>query len=149
MFRKSMNRGLGALMLLALGACNQEGNLFETDRLTGVSGGGNNTPAVLGVWETTIIVTVEGDLQNWTTRWEFNAPGLTCRFTQTIESLVEGFPRIDTRPCTWSTSNGILTVVFSDNGEVMTMPYEFAGLDPNRLVLDDIEYHRVTDAGGQ
>ena len=145
MFVRSMNRGLGAALLLVLGACNQEGNLFETDRMSGIAGGGNNTAAVLGTWETTIIVSVEGDLQTWTTRWEFNAAGRTCRFTQTVESVVEGFPRIETRPCTWTTANGILTVTFSDNGEVLPMTYEFAGLDPNRLVLDDIEYHRVPD----
>src|SRR5262245_32246609 len=99
----------GAALLLVLGACNQEGSLFENDRMSGVAGGQSNTLAVVGVWETTIIVSVEGDLQNWTTRWEFNAAGLTCRFTQTIESLVEGFPRIETRPCTWATANGLLT----------------------------------------
>ena len=143
-----MTRGAGAALLLAVGACNQTGNLFETDRMSGQGGGGEtNTPAVLGAWETTIIVSVEGDLQTWTTRWDFNAVGLTCRFNQVIESLVEGVPRIETRPCTWSTSNNILTVTFTDNGEVLPMTYEFAGLDPNRLVLDEIEYHRVPDVG--
>jgi hypothetical protein len=138
-------RGAGVALLLVLGGCNQEGSLFENDRMSGVSGGGNSSIAVLGTWETTIIVTVEDDLQNWTTRWEFEAPGQACRFTQTTESLVEGFPRIETRPCTWATANGILTVTFSDNGEVLPMRFGFASLDPNRLVLDDIEYHRVPD----
>ena len=147
MFSQRGVRGAGAALLLVLGGCNQEGSLFETDRMSGVGGGGSNTPAVVGTWETTIIVSVEGDLQNWTTRWDFNAAGLTCRFTQTIESLVEGFPRVETRPCTWTTANGILTVTFTDNGEVLPMTFEFAGLDPNRLVLDDIEYHRVPDVG--
>ena len=142
---KPMTRGAGAALLLVLGGCNQEGNLFETDRMSGIGGGGSNSPAVLGAWETTIIVSVDADLQTWTTRWDFNATGLTCRFNQVVESLVEGFPRIETRPCTWTTANGILTVTFSDNGEVLPMTYEFAGLDPNRLVLDDIEYHRVPD----
>ena len=145
MYLQRIYRGAGVALVLVLGACNQEGSLFENDRPSGVSGGGNNTVAVVGTWETTIIVTVEGDLQNWTTRWEFEATGLECRFTQTIESLVEGFPRIETRPCTWTTANGIVTVTFTDNGEVLPMRYDFAGLDPNRLVLDDIEYHRVPD----
>jgi len=145
MFSQRVVRGAVVAALLVLGGCNQEGSLFETDRMSGVSGGGNNSIAVLGAWETTIIVSVEGDLQTWTTRWDFNATGLTCRFIQTTESLVEGFPRIETRPCTWATANGILTVTFTDNGEVLPMTYEFAGLDPNRLVLDDIEYHRVPD----
>lgn len=146
---RRMQRGAGAAMLLALGACNQEGSLFETDRISGQGGGGTNSPAVVGVWETTIIITVETDIQNWTTRWEFNAAGLTCRFNQTVESLLEGFPRFETRPCTWRTANGVLTVTFTDNGEVLPMRYDFAAFDPNRLVLDDIEYHRVPDAGGQ
>jgi len=34
-------------------------------------------------------------------------------------------------------------MTYTDNGEILNMPYEFAGLNPNRLVLDSIEYHRV------
>ena len=146
MYLQRVIGGAESALLLMLGACNQEGSLFENDRMSGVAGGGNNSVAIVGTWETTIIVSVEGDLQNWTTRWEFEAVALSCRFTQTTESLVEGFPRIETRPCTWTTANGILTVTFTDNGEVLPMQYDFAGLDPNRLVLDDIEYHRVADA---
>ena len=145
MLLQRMVRGAGMALLLMLGACNQEGSLFENDRMSGVAGSGNNSLAVVGTWETTIIISVEGDLQNWTTRWEFDAAGRTCRYTQTTESLVEGFPRIKTRPCTWTTANGIVTVTYTDNGEVLAMTYEFASLDPNRLVLQDIEYHRVND----
>ena len=76
MFSQRVVRGAGAALLLVLGGCNQEGSLFENDRMSGIGGGGSNTPAVVGTWETTIIVSVEGDLQNWTTRWEFNAAGL-------------------------------------------------------------------------
>jgi hypothetical protein len=145
---KRMKRGAGAAVLLALGACNQEGSLFETERTSGQAGGGTNTLVVVGNWETTLIFTVEDDIQTVTTRWEFNAAGLTCRFNQVVESLLEGFPRFETRPCTWATANGVLTVTFTDNGEVLPMRYDFAAFDPNRLVLDDIEYHRVPDAGG-
>jgi hypothetical protein len=142
MFPNRILRGAGAALLVVLGACNTEGNLFAPDNVPGQSGGGSNTPAIVGEWETVILITVEDDLQNWTTNWLFRA-NLSCRFQQTIESLVEGIPRIDLRPCTWATSNGVLTVTFTDNGEILPMSYEFAGLDPNRLVLDDIEYVRL------
>jgi hypothetical protein len=140
-----MKRGTGAALLLVLGACNQEGNLFETDRPSGQAGGGTTSPVVVGSWETTLIVNVDGDLQTWTTRWDFNAAGLTCRFNQVVESLVEGIPRIETRPCTWLTSNGFVSVTFTDNEEVLRMAFEFADFDPNRLVLDGTEYQRVED----
>ncbi len=133
--------GLAALTLF-LGGCNSEGNLFAPDRMSGQGGGATNSPAVVGEWEVILLVSVEGDLQNWTTNWLFRS-GQTCRFQQTIESLVEGFPRVELRPCTWATGNGLLTVTFTDNGEVLPMKFEFAALDPNRLVLDNLEYHRV------
>jgi hypothetical protein len=142
MFPQRSLRSAGLALVLVLGACNTEGNLFAPDRIPGQSGGDTSSPAVVGEWETILIISTDGDLQNWTTNWIFRLD-LTCRFQQTVESLVEGFPRIELRPCTWSTANGILTVVFTDNGEVLPMTYEFAGLNPNRLVLDDIEYVRI------
>ena len=142
MFVHRTLRGAGAALLLIFGACNTEGNLFAPDRPSGQSGGGSTTPAVIGEWETVIIVTVDTDIQNWTTNWIFRSD-LSCRFLQTIESVIEDIPRVDLRPCTWSTANGIITVTFGDNGEVLNMSYDFAGLDPNRLVLDDIEYRRI------
>lgn len=134
-------RGTTAALLAFLVACNTEGNLFAPDRIPGQSGGGGSTRALIGEWETILLIAVEDDLQNWTTRWLFGV-NRACRFTQITESLVEGFPRTEVRPCTWTTSNNTLTVRFSDNGEVLPMEFDFAGLDPNRLVLDDIEYHR-------
>ena len=142
MFPQRTLRSAGAALLLVLGACNSEGSLFAPDRPAGQSGGDTSTPLVIGEWETTIIISEAGDLQNWTTNWVFRAD-LTCRFLQTIESVLEDIPRVELRPCTWSTANGILTVTYTDNGEILNMPYEFAGLNPNRLVLDSIEYHRV------
>lgn len=142
MIPSRMLRGATAALLVFSLACNTEGNLFAPDRIPGVSGGGGNAPGVIGEWETILLISVEGDLQNWTTRWLFGL-NQACRFTQVTESLVEGFPRTEIRPCTWTTSNGILTVTFTDNGEVLPMEYDFAGLDPNRLVLDGIEYHRL------
>ena len=135
------HEGLTALLLF-LGACNSEGNLFGPDRMSGVGGGASNAAAVIGEWEVTLIISVEDDLQTWTTNWLFGQ-SQACRFQQTTESLVEGFPRIEVRLCTWRTGTGLLTVTFTDNGEVLPMEFEFAGLDPDRLVLDNIEYHRV------
>lgn len=131
-----------AALVLFLGACNSEGHLFAPDRMSGQGGGATSNAAVIGEWEVILLVSVEEDLQNWTTNWLFRS-GQTCRFQQTVESLVEGFPRVELRPCTWQTGNGLLTVTFTDTGEVLPMQFDFAGLDPNRLVLDDIEYHRV------
>lgn len=142
MFPQRTLRGASAALLLVLGACNSEGSLVAPDHTPGLGGGNTSTPLVIGQWETVIVISADGDLQNWTTNWIFRAD-LSCRFQQTVLSMVEGVPRIELRPCTWSTANGILTVTYTDNGEVLPMTYEFAGLDPNRLVLDDIEYRRV------
>lgn len=141
MIPSRMLRGAAAALLVFSVSCNSEGNLFAPDRVPGQNGGGGSSPGLIGEWEVILLIAVEDDLQNWTTRWLFGL-NQACRFTQITESLVEGFPRTEIRPCTWTTANGILTVRFTDNGEVLPMEYDFAGLDPNRLVLDDIEYHR-------
>jgi len=140
--RTSATRGALAAVMLLLAACNSEGSLFENDRMQGQGGGTSNNNAILGEWETIIVISAADDLQKWTTNWLFRSGG-SCRFQQTTESLVEGFPRVELRNCTWRTANGFLTVTYTDTGEVLSMRFEFAALDPNRLVLDSIEYHRV------
>lgn len=84
-----------------------------------------------------------------TTTWRFDADG-TCHFTRESLSAVEGIPRIVELPCVWSTANGRVQVTF-DPGGSDEFPYERPAGDPNRLVLDDIEYLRVDvdEPGGE
>lgn len=131
-----------AILLFALAACNTAGSLFEDDRMQGQGGGTSGSSAVVGEWEITLVVFVEGDVQNWTTNWIFRPDG-TCRFRQTTESGVEGVPRVEQRSCTWRTANGMLTVTYTDTGQVLAMKFDFAAFDPNRLVLDGYEYKRI------
>ena len=47
--------------------------------------------ALVGSWQTVVVIEVPGDLQTWTTTWRFDAGG-TCRQTVVTESLAEGLP---------------------------------------------------------
>jgi hypothetical protein len=110
----------------------------------GVSGGGAVNAGLVGVWRTVVVVQVPGDMQTWTTTWEFDVQG-TCRETRVTESLAEGFSRTTDVACTWAiTGNGDhITVTFADGG-TLVMAFSFAGLSPDRLVLDGFEYQRQT-----
>lgn len=106
----------------------------------GTSDGGSAAGALVGVWQTTVVVQVPGDLQTWTTTWEFDADQ-SCREIQVTESLAEGFPRTTDRACTWAASGTQMTVTFAGGG-TLVMQFSFAGLSPDRLVLDGFEYQR-------
>jgi hypothetical protein len=95
----------------------------------------------VGTWRTTVVIEVPGDLQTWTTTWRFDQDG-TCHQTQETESLVEGFPRITERDCTFTTGAAEVTVSFIGGG-VLTLDFSFAGFSPDRLVLDGFEYQRI------
>ena len=62
--------------------------------------------------------------------------------TVITESLAEGFPRTTERPCTWTTNSGEVAISFVGGG-TLTFDFSFAALDPDRLVLDGFEYHRL------
>ena len=63
------------------------------------------------------------------------------------ESLAEGFPRTTDLACTWTITGTQLQIAFAGGG-TLVMEFSFAGLSPDRLVLDGFEYQRQSpDAG--
>jgi len=132
-------------MLLLLAACSGDsfapsGTLPGTASGPGISGAGGDTASLAGVWLNTVLIEVPGDMQTWTTTWEFDADG-ACRQTVVVESLAEGFPRTTVRACTFSVSGGTVTIAFTGAG-TLTFAFSFAGFSPDRLVLDGFEYQR-------
>jgi hypothetical protein len=107
-----------------------------------VSGGGSDSTSLVGVWLNVMVIQVPGDLQTWTTTWQFDAAG-TCRKTVEIESLAEGFPRITEHACTFVVTGGDVAISFVGGG-TLTFAFAFAGFSPDRLVLDGFEYQRQT-----
>jgi hypothetical protein len=108
---------------------------------SGASGGGGDGSALVGSWQTVVVIEVPGDLQTWTTTWRFDSAG-TCRQTVITESLAEGFPRTTERSCTWTTNSGEVAISYVGGGTVI-FDFSFAALHPDRLVLDGFEYQRL------
>lgn len=106
----------------------------------GVSTGGGGATMLVGVWISTVVIEVPGDVQNWTTTWRFDADG-TCRQTIVVESLAEGFPRTTIRDCSFIATGDSVTISFTGGG-TLTFAFSFAGFSPDRLVLDGLEYQR-------
>lgn len=137
--------GLVSLTLL-FAACSGDTMAPRTDQPgggfgTGSSGGSSPTATLVGSWRAVTIIEVPGDIQTWTTTWRFDAAG-TCLQTVITESLAEGFPRTTERSCTWSTNGGQVIVSFVGGG-TLAFDFSFAGLSPDRLVLDGFEYQRL------
>jgi hypothetical protein len=132
--------------MLGIAACNGDPTAPPTggpgagDNGSGTSSGGGGT-ALVGTWQTVIVMDVPGDLQTWTTTWRFDASG-SCRQTTVVESIVEGFPRTTDRACSWTTNGGTVAITFVGGG-TLTFAFSFAALDPDRLVLDGFEYQRL------
>lgn len=132
-------------LILLLAACSTESLAPGLDRPgsgfgPGVGGDGSGSAALVGTWRTVAVVQLPGDVQTWTTTWQFDAEG-TCRQTIVTESLAEGFPRTTERRCTWSAGGGQVTITFAGGG-TLTFDFSFAGFSPDRLVLDGYEYER-------
>jgi hypothetical protein len=148
--RRACGRGLAGLLSLSLLLAGCDGGPVAppTGGLPsgggglgpGSSAGGGAEAALLGTWQTVVVVQVPDDLQTWTTVWRFDAGG-TCRQTKVTESLAEGFPRTTERACTWTVSDVQIAVGFTGGG-TLAMKFSFAGLSPDRLVLDGFEYQR-------
>lgn len=134
--------------MLAVSAC--EGNPIapRADQPGGGFGPGTSdgsaspNPQLVGVWQAVAVIQVPGDVQTLTTTWQFDAEG-TCREVKVTESLAEGFPRTSDLACTWTATGTQITVVF-EGGGTLVMEFSFAGLSPDRLVLDGFEYQRQT-----
>jgi hypothetical protein len=107
----------------------------------GAGGGSTDRSPLVGSWRNEIVVRIDGDVQRWTTTWDFAAGG-DCRKTAVTLSLVEGFPRTTVRDCRWTFDGRSIVLEFVDGGR-STFAVSFAGFDPNRLLLDDLEFARV------
>ncbi len=123
-------------------ACGGEGSIFAPPRPTGQGGGGSLNPTLFGEWEAVILIEAPPDIQTWTTRWRFDGDR-TCRFRQVVVSALEGTTREKTRDCTWRDVNATIALVWQDSGVGEVLPYSFPSLNPNRLLLQGIEYRRA------
>ena len=136
-----------SLLLAGTTACDEDGTPLSPAPLPGNGGtggtGGTPTAAELlvGTWRTVVVVEVPGDVQTWTTTWRFGEDG---RCEQTVEtvSLVEGFPRLTERACSWAAGDFEVTIDF-DAGATLELDFSFADFSPDRLVLDGFEYERL------
>lgn len=138
-------RGLGLPAALALTVAACSGDPTGPSAEPPVNGGGTSTGGggealLVGVWQTTVVIEVPGDLQTWVTTWQFDSAG-TCRQTVVTTSLAEGFPRTTERSCTWRVSNAKVAISYVGGGTV-EFAFSFAALSPDRLVLDGFEYQR-------
>jgi hypothetical protein len=132
-------------LILAASACGNEATAPNpvrpgSDFGSGTSSSGSETATIAGVWQAVIVVQVPGDVQTWTTTWQFDADG-SCRQTRVTESLAEGFPRTTDLACTWTITGTQIQIAFVGGG-TLVMEFSFAGLSPDRLVLDGFEYQR-------
>jgi hypothetical protein len=105
---------------------------------TGIGSGGNGVSSLVGIWRTVVVVEVPGDIQTWTTTWQFDADG-SCRQTVVTESVANGFPVTTDRACAWTTNDGQVTISFVGGG---TVTFAFSSPAPDRLALDGFEYQR-------
>jgi hypothetical protein len=143
--------GAGVTLTLLLMACSAETTAPTSDGPplgfpSGVSGGGqvNTSSAVVGSWRRFDVLSADSsaDIVTQTTEWAFDSAG-GCERTITTLDAIEGFPRATSRDCTWETSVQEITLHWSD-GEVNTFSLTFAAFDPDRLVLDGLEYQRLS-----
>ena len=140
------SHGLAGLVSLSLLVAGCNGESTGPDRPgsgfgTGTSSGGEDRATLVGSWRSVTVIQVPGDIQTWTTTWRFDADG-TCHQTVVTESLAEGFPRTTERSCTWTVNDGQVAISFVGGG-TLTFHFSFAGLSPDRLVLDGFEYQRL------
>jgi hypothetical protein len=145
------SRALTAL-LLALAACGSDATAPETGVLpfgeatSGTGPGTGNGPGtssgtIVGEWERFEAVAFDGDIVTTSIHWLFDADG-SCVRVITSMSAVEGIPRTQVRECTWRLGPAEITLRFGTDAEA-TFPLGFGGFDPNRLILDGLEYQRI------
>ncbi len=97
---------------------------------------------LLGKWENTMLVAADGDLQRWTTIWEFRDDA-SCEHTTVTESLVEGLPLTRVRLCRYGLNGATMLVTYSGATGSVAFDFAFAGFSPDRLVLDGFEFDRI------
>jgi len=133
-----------ALVALALIGC--EGHPRDPiglgDPLDHPSGRSSSPSAVVGTWRADLLVTIDGDLQRWTTTWRFGADR-GCDFKRVTLSLVEGIPRTVERSCTYLDQGTALEVKYTDATASSTLPYEIPPFSTDQLILEGVEYDRI------
>jgi hypothetical protein len=100
------------------------------------------TSPVVGTWQTTIVLFVAGDLQEWVTRWRFDKDR-RCGFERTTFSFVEGIPRTVARSCTYRDLGTVVEVRYDRTGDIQQLPYRFPDFSNRRLILEGVEYERI------
>ena len=138
-----------ALLLLALLSCAPEqtgpapdGGLVE-DPDPPAQGTGSGSAALVGDWQVMTVIPIGGDVQTSTVVWHFGAGG-DCRQSTTTLLVSEGIPRTTARDCTWVSGLNAVTVTFPGSLPV-TFAVAFAAFSADRLLLDGLEYSRVTE----
>ena len=139
-----------ALLLLALLSCAPEqtgpasggGGVENPDPPARGTGTGTGSDALVGDWQVMTVIPIGGDFQTSTVVWHFGADG-TCRQNTTTLLVSEGIPRTTLRDCTWVSGLNAVTVTFPGSLPA-TFPVAFAAFSADRLVLDGLEYARVT-----
>ena len=109
---------------------------------TGQVGTGGGLGALVGRWQTVIVIAVEADVQRWTTTWRFDADG-GCLFRREVFSIAEGIPRVLERRCAWTVSGATIRVAFVDTGEIYPLPWSLASFGTTTLILEGVAYQRV------
>ena len=100
-------------------------------------------PSVLvGAWKTVLVIFLDEDVQTWTTVWRFESAG-ACRLVKTSFSLLEGFPRTDDRPCTFTVQGSEIVADFPATSQRMRMRWDLVGVSQDRLRLEGVDYERV------
>lgn len=140
--------GLGLALAAVVSACAPEqtgpapgGGLLEPPGPP-AHGDGTGTNALIGDWKLVTVIPIGGDLQTTTVLWQL-AADLTCRRTVTTLLVSEGIPRTTVRDCDYLPGINSVTVTFPGSLPA-TFTVSFAAFDPDRLVLDGMEYERVS-----
>ena len=150
--RRGLVRHAIVALALVLAACDAEptaprddGALPFGEGASGTGGGGNgpetSSGTIVGEWERFEAVAFDGDIVTTTINWLFDADGTCVRVITTI-SAIEGIPRTQIRECTWRIGPAEITLRLGTDAEA-TFSLAFGGFDPNRLILDGLEYQRV------
>ncbi len=142
---------LTALLLLGAACDSQptapelEGTLPFGEGAAGNGSGGNGpegpSGTIVGEWERFEAVAFDGDIVTTTIHWLFDADG-TCVRVITSMSANEGIPRSRIRECTWRLGPAEITLRLGTDDEA-TFSLGFGGFDPDRLILDGLEYQRL------
>jgi hypothetical protein len=113
----------------------------------GGGGSGTTAAALAGHWQRFDVLTADSssDVITQTTEWVFDTAGF-CQRIITTESATEGIPRQEQRGCSYVVGAQSITITWDDS-TVNEFSFSFAGFDPDRLVLDGLEYDRVDDEG--